>query len=222
MPNIVSNEFYHELLKCRLLPLFFNEDINIAQKITSACSSGGAKLLEFTNRGEGALDVFKKLRRFIDDKHIPLFLGAGSIMYSSDAVLFLSSGADFIVGPINNVEISRLCNQQKTAYIPGCLTPNEIFRAEEQGAEIVKIFPAGSIGGPEYIKNILGPMPRSKLLPTGGVEPERENLHSWFKAGAVAIGIGSKLIRQEWIKNNRYDLIQELTASVIGWLDELK
>lgn len=212
---------YQTLLQTRLLPLFFSADIETSQKVAKACADGGAKLLEFTNRGEGALEVFKGLKAYLQKKQIPLILGAGSIIDAPTAALFVANGADFIVGPSHEVEISRFCNRRKIAYIPGCQTIKEISLAEEYGAEVVKVFPGSCIGGPEFITSVLGPMPWSKLLPTGGVEPEKESIQSWLKAGAAAVGMGSKLVRKDWIRNNQYQKIEELVASVIGWITEL-
>lgn len=222
MSQISRLTVYQTLLESRFLPLFFDSNPDVAQNVTRSCVEGGARVLEFTNRGEDALEVFISLRKFIDQQKIPMILGVGSVVDSATAAVFIAYGADFIVGPSHDIGISCLCNKRKIAYIPGCQTVNEISRAEEYGAEIVKVFPGSCVGGPRFISNILGPMPWSRLLPTGGVEPEEESLHAWFKAGAAAVGMGSKLIRKEWVSTGQYGQIRELTAKVVKWIKHIQ
>ena len=175
-----------------LLPLFFHNDIDKAKAIVQSCINAGANTIEFVDRGEGALEVFKALK---DAFHLQLevFIGVGSIRNAAHAKQFIDAGADFIVSPVCKKEIAQICNQHDTLYIPGCGTVTEISNAEEWGATLVKLFPA-NVYGPAFIKAVKGPQPWTKIMPTGGVTTEESNLREWFDAGATCVGLGSKLI----------------------------
>ena len=178
---------YQTILNSGLVPLFFHSDVEVARQTIAACAEGGAKVVEFTNRGEGALGIFSDMAEKFHHTHPSLILGVGSILDAPTAALFIAQGARFIVAPTFNPEIALLCNRRKIAYIPGCATPTEISKAEEAGAEIVKVFPAS----PETIKAVLGPMPWSRLMPAGGVEATAESVNTWIRAGACGLGVGS-------------------------------
>jgi 2-dehydro-3-deoxyphosphogluconate aldolase/(4S)-4-hydroxy-2-oxoglutarate aldolase len=202
--------------------LFYNDDVDTAVEIVSALSRGGARIVEFTNRGEKALAVFTELLPRMAETDPDVILGAGSIVDASTAALFMAAGANFIVGPDHHPEISRLCNRRKIAYFPGCATETEIARAEEMGAEICKIFPGSSAGGPGFIKAVLAPCPWHSLMPTGGVEATEGSVGSWIKAGAVAIGMGSKLVTKEAVEENDFQGIATRTARVIAWIGKAR
>jgi catechol 2,3-dioxygenase-like lactoylglutathione lyase family enzyme len=127
------------------------------------------------------------------------------------------SGANFVVGSVLNPDLARLCNRRKVSYSPGCGSASEISTAEELGVEIVKIFPGDSVGGPKFVKSILGPTPWTRIMPTGGVEATRESIEAWFKAGVAAVGIGTNLIRKEWVQSGEYEKITKLGQKLIGW-----
>ncbi len=139
-------------------------------------------------------------------------------MDAPTAALYLASGASFVVGPNHNPDISRLCNRRKVLYMPGCATETEIANAEEMGAEICKIFPGETIGGPAFVKALLAPCPWHRLLPTGGVDATEESINGWIKAGAAAVGMGSKLVTAQALKERNFDLISQKTGQVIGWI----
>jgi 2-dehydro-3-deoxyphosphogluconate aldolase/(4S)-4-hydroxy-2-oxoglutarate aldolase len=181
------------LLESGLLPLFYDRDPEAAAGIADACSRGGARVLEFTHRGDHAQDVFADLAVHCAAKCRDLVLGAGSIRDPHTAALYLAAGANFIVGPFFNIEVARLCNAHKVAYLPGCATMTEIGAAEESGCEIIKVFP-GECLGPQFIRAVHGPSPMSRLLPTGGVSVTNDSIGGWVGAGAAAVGIGSDLI----------------------------
>ena len=203
-----------------LIPLFYHKDVEVAIKIIDACLEGGAKCIEFTNRGDGAHRVFEKITAHYKD-HPSLILGCGSIIDPATASLYIQIGTNFIVGPTLNENIAYICNQRKIAYIPGCGNVNEISQAEKLGVEICKYFP-GTVGGPQFVKNILGPMPWSRIMPTGGVTLEKTNIIDWFKAGVTAIGIGSSLVSKEAIKNKDYKTITKNTMQVLGWISSAR
>ncbi len=205
-----------------IVPLFYHEDIETVKKVVTACYDGGARVFEFTNRGDHAQDIFSELSKWIANTLPGMILGIGSIVDSGTASLFIQKGANFIVSPILNAEIGKVCNRRKIAWLPGCATLSEINYAEELGAEIVKIFPAAEVGGPNFVKSILAPCPWSSIMPSGGVSPEKENLTNWFRAGAHCVGMGSKLIVKN--KNNDFDYqtITNLTKSSIEIVNQLK
>jgi 2-dehydro-3-deoxyphosphogluconate aldolase/(4S)-4-hydroxy-2-oxoglutarate aldolase len=209
---------YQTILKSGLVPLFFHPDFETARRIVEACASGGATVVEFTNRGEDALTVFARLVESFKKDHPTLILGVGSVVDAPTAALYLAHGANYIVAPNFNPEVARLCNKRKVAYIPGAATPTEISTAEEAGAEIVKIFPPD----PELIRNVLGPMPWSRLMPSGGVEVNKDNVTRWIKAGACALGIGSHLVSRAALANRDFDSIREGTRSMLAWIQEAR
>jgi 2-dehydro-3-deoxyphosphogluconate aldolase/(4S)-4-hydroxy-2-oxoglutarate aldolase len=206
------------ILDTGLIPLFFHPDLEVARQTVVACADGGAKVVEFTNRGEGALAVFSVLAEKFRHTHPTLILGIGSVLDAATAALFIAQGARFIVGPTFNLEIALLCNQRKIPYIPGCATPTEISKAEEAGAEIVKVFPAS----PELIKAVLGPMPWSRLMPAGGVEAKPESVRTWIKAGACSLGVGSQLISKSFLATGDYEAIRQGVTNMLGWIQEAR
>ncbi len=218
MARFMRLEVTNTLLDTGLLPLFYNSEVETAIAVVAACARGGARLIEFTNRGEAAYPVFTELVRHFAQADPALILGIGSVVDAPTAALYLASGANFIVGPNLNPEISRLCNRRKVLYMPGTATENEISQAEELGAEIVKIFPGEAVGGPSFIKAVMAPCPWHRLLPTGGVDATEASVSEWVKAGAAALGMGSKLITAQALKAKNYDGISATAAEVIGWI----
>lgn len=204
-----------------LVPLFYNSDLEISKKVIQACYDGGARLLEFTARGDFAHEVFGELNKYVL-KHMPgLIMGVGSVTDAASASRFMALGANFIVTPVLREDIAIVCNRRKVLWSPGCGSLTEICRAEELGCEIVKLFPGG-IYGPEFVKAIKGPQPWTSIMPTGGVSPTQENLEGWFNAGVTCVGMGSKLIAKD--ANGHYNL-EKITADVhsaLAIIDGLK
>lgn len=204
-----------------MVPVFYHSDAQVASSVVEACAAGGAHCFEFTNRGDMAHEVFKELAiRFKSDDRV--ILGAGSIIDPATAALYIQLGANFIVGPVLNPEVAKLCNRRKVAYFPGCGSVSEISNAEELGVEICKIFPGGAIGGPAFVKDVLGPLPWSRLMPTGGVDTTEESVNSWFKAGVACVGMGSKLFPKETIESGKYGLITEKIKQVLQWIQKVR
>jgi 2-dehydro-3-deoxyphosphogluconate aldolase/(4S)-4-hydroxy-2-oxoglutarate aldolase len=205
-----------------LVPLFYHGDVDTSIKVIEALSAGGAKVIEFTNRGDRAFEVFRELVVHFAHSDPALVMGAGSILDPMTAGLYINLGADFVVGSVTNPEVARLCNRRKIAYFPGCATASEVSFAEELGVEICKIFPGSELGGPSFVKAILGPTPWTKLMPTGGVNATRENLKGWFDAGVVCVGMGSALVRSDLIKAQDWQSITDLTAECLAWIREIR
>lgn len=222
MARYTRLQVYNTMLSTGLVPLFYHDQPETAAEIVKAVSDGGARILEFTNRGEKALAVFSHLNTFIETNQLPIILGVGSVIDAPTAALYIAHGANFIVGPLFNLEVARLCNRRKIAYLPGCATVAEISAAEEAGVEIVKVFPGETVGGPSFIKAVLGPLPWSRLMPTGGVEATAESVQGWLKAGACCVGLGSNLVRKDWIASKNYRAMQETTAQILQWIAQVK
>lgn len=180
-----------------LVPVFYTPDINVATNIAGACVDGGARVIEFTNRGDRAIRVFTQLAEFRDVSRHEMVLGVGSVCDGATAAMYINAGADFVVGPVLDEDTARVCNKRKIPYCPGCGTVTEIHKAHALGAEICKIFPGAQVGGPAFVKAVKGPIPWTELMPTGGVAPTAESLTEWFSAGIACAGMGSKLITKE-------------------------
>ncbi|WP_430410215.1 bifunctional 4-hydroxy-2-oxoglutarate aldolase/2-dehydro-3-deoxy-phosphogluconate aldolase [Kordia sp.] len=204
-----------------MVPLFFNNDIEVSKKVLKACYDGGARLLEFTARGDFAHEVFGELTKYAIATLPGMIMGVGSVTDAAAASLYMSLGANFIVTPVLREDIAIVCNRRKVLWSPGCGSLTEIARAEELGCEIVKLFPGG-IYGSNFIKAIKGPQPWTSVMPTGGVAPTRENLEGWFNAGATCVGMGSKLMAKK--ENGDFDLekIEALTKEAIQIIKEVK
>jgi 2-dehydro-3-deoxyphosphogluconate aldolase / (4S)-4-hydroxy-2-oxoglutarate aldolase len=210
-------QVYTTILETGLIPLFYHSDAEVAAGVIRACLDGGARCLEFTNRGDGAHLVFAELvNRFKDDPR--LVLGAGTVIDAASAALFIQLGANFIIGPSFSPEVARLCNRRMVAYIPGCGTATEISNAQEMGAEICKVFPAEGLGGPGFVKAVRGPLPWSRLMPTGGVEADPENIRSWIDAGVACVGLGSKLIPAKLMASGDFSGLTASVRSILGWI----
>lgn len=198
-----------------LVPVFYHQDVEVAKQVVKACYDGGVRVFEFTNRGDFAHEVFGKLVKFAAKECPKMILGVGSIVDAPTATIYLQLGANFVVGPLLNPEIFKVCNRRSVLYSPACATTSEIGYAQELGADLVKIFPAGNVGGPSFVKNIKAPMPWTNVMVTGGVEPTEENLSKWFQAGVFCVGMGSNLFPKEVLKNKEWSKITELCKTSI-------
>lgn len=205
-----------------IVPVFYHADAEIGKRILKACYDGGARVFEFTNRGDFAHEVFVELVKYSAKELPEMILGIGSVVDAGTASLYIQNGTNFIVAPSLNPDVAKVCNRRKISWMPGCGSVSEISYAEELGAEIVKIFPATQVGGPEFIKAVKGPMPWSNIMPTGGVLPTKENISQWISAGAYCVGLGSQL----FVKNDKgeydYEKITETVTNSIQIIKELR
>lgn len=204
------------ILNTGIVPVFYHPDAEIAKHVINACYDGGIRAFEFTNRGDFAHEVFREISIYAKKELPDLVLGVGSVVDPGTTSLYLQLGADFIVSPVVNPEMAKVCNRRKIMWSPGCGSLTEISLAEELGAEIVKIFPASQVGGPGFVKSVLGPNPWTLIMPTGGVKPEEDNLKEWFESGVACVGMGSQLFQAEWIKNGDFHLITETARMSIA------
>jgi len=197
-----------------LVPLFYNSDIELSKKILKACYDGGARLMEFTARGDFAHEVFGELNKYALANLPGMIMGVGSVTDGAAASRFMALGANFIVTPVLREDIAIVCNRRKVMWSPGCGSLTEIAKAEELGCEIVKLFPGG-IYGPNFVKAIKGPQPWTSIMPTGGVSPTQENLEGWFNAGVTCVGMGSKLVKKDASGNYNLEQIESDTKSAL-------
>lgn len=204
-----------------LVPLFYDSDINTCKEVLDALYRGGARLLEFTARGDFAEEVFGQLNKYALATLPGMILGVGSVTDAAAASRFMALGANFIVTPVLREDIAIVCNRRKVMWSPGCGSLTEICRAEELGCEVVKLFPGG-IYGPDFVKAIRGPQPWTSIMPTGGVAPTKDSLEQWFKAGVTCVGMGSKLIKKD--ANGTFNLkeIEEGTRFALQIIQEVR
>ena len=221
MAQYTRHQVITEMHNSGMIPLFYDPVIEISKNIVQACYQGGARLLEFTHRGDFAHEVFRELIRFVNESLPGMIIGVGSVTDAASASHYLMNGANFIVTPVFREDIAIVCNRRKVLWSPGCGSLTEIAKAEEMGAEIVKLFP-GNIYGPEFVKAIKGPQPWTSIMPTGGVTTEKENLKVWFDAGVSCVGLGSKLISKELVKNQDYDQISNTIKKILALIQTLK
>jgi len=204
-----------------LVPLFYHTDVTLAKKVLKACYDGGARLMEFTSRGEHAFEIFGELNKYALKELPGMILGVGSITDAAMASLYMQLGANFIVTPVFREDIAIVCNRRKVLWSPGCASLTEIARAEELGCEIVKLFP-GEVYGPQFIKGIKGPCPWTSIMPTGGVTTEKDNLKNWFDAGAACVGIGSQLITNEILLSRDLDILEVQVRKTLATIKEVR
>ena len=204
-----------------MIPLFFNNDIELSKKVLKACYDGGAKLLEFTARGDFAHEIFRDLIKYTIKELPGMIMGVGSVSDAAQASLFISLGANFVVTPLLREDIATVCNRRKVLWSAGCGSLTEIARAEELGCEIVKLFP-GDIYGPQFVKSVKGPQPWTSIMPTGGVSPTEENLKGWFDAGVTCVGMGSKLISKDITANEDFAKLEMNVRKVLAIIKSLR
>jgi 2-dehydro-3-deoxyphosphogluconate aldolase/(4S)-4-hydroxy-2-oxoglutarate aldolase len=215
-----KQEAINLLLQQKMLPLYYHESEEVSLEILKALYNGGVRIVEYTNRGENALAIFKALRKVVNKDMPGLLLGIGTIKTKKQARKFIDAGADFIVAPTINEEVGEITQNEKLLWIPGCMTPTEIARAENAGAEVVKIFP-GNVLGPSYISALKELFPGLKFMPTGGVEAEEKNLKGWFDAGVVAVGMGSNLISKQASDNKEFEQIKTSAANAMDLIKRI-
>jgi 2-dehydro-3-deoxyphosphogluconate aldolase/(4S)-4-hydroxy-2-oxoglutarate aldolase len=192
------------MMEQQIIPVFYDPDPEVCRNVIQACANAGAKCVEFTNRGDFAASVFLDLARHFAVADPSVILGVGSIVDAPTAALYVANGARFVVGPLLNADVARFCNRRGIPYSPGCGSATEIGDAQELGCEIIKVFPGASVGGPDFVRSVMGPMPWTRIMPTGGVEPTEESLRQWFGAGIVACGVGSNLLTKELLRRKDY------------------
>jgi len=205
-----------------MVPVFYHKDLETCKQVLEACYKGGVRVFEFTNRGDFAHETFGALIKYVEQELPEMVLGIGSVVDAGTTSLYIQLGTNFVISPILNADMAKTCNRRKIMWTPGCGSLTEISYAEELGAEIVKIFPGSSVGGPKFVETIKGPFPWSSIMPTGGVEPTEENLKGWFKAGVTCVGMGSQLITKEIISGKDYASLEKNCKATLDIITKLK
>lgn len=204
-----------------VVPVFYHSNAEVAKHVMKACYEGGVRAFEFTNRGDFAHEVFAEIVKYAIQECPEMAVGAGSIVDAPTAALYIQSGASFIVGPLFNPKIAKTCNRRLVPYIPGCGSVTEVGYAQEAGCDVCKIFP-GDVLGTKLVKGLLAPMPWSKLMVTGGVEPTQENIASWMKAGVFCVGMGSKLFPKSKILEEDWNYITQACREALTFVANSK
>lgn len=214
-------EVVQQMKESGIVPLFYHSDSEVAKAVLKACYDGGARLMEFTNRGDFAIEIFTNLIKYALAELPGMILGVGSVTDAAAASQYMLAGANFVVTPVFREDIALVCNRRKVLWSPGCGSLTEIANAEEWGCELVKLFP-GSTYGPGFVKAIKGPQPWTSIMPTGGVSTEEENLRGWFDAGVTCVGMGSKLISKEILANKDYNALETEVRSVLELIRKIR
>ncbi len=204
-----------------MVPVFYNANLEISKQVLKACYDGGVRAFEFTNRGDFAQEVFGELVKFANAELPGMVVGIGSIVDPATAAMYIQLGANFVVGPLFNPEIAKVCNRRLIPYTPGCGSISEVGFAQEVGCDLCKVFP-GDVLGTAFVKGLKAPMPWSNLMVTGGVKPTKENLEGWFKAGVTCVGMGSNLFPKEVIAAKEWSKITDLCKGALDIIKEVR
>ncbi len=222
MAKFSKMEVMAAMQRTPMVPVFYDANAEVAKNVVKACYEGGVRCFEFTNRGDFAAEVFAQIVKFAAVECPEMIIGVGSIVDAPTAALYIQYGANFIVGPCMNAEVAKLCNRHLVPYVPGCGTVTEISYAQELGCDITKIFPAGCVGGPDFVKNIKAPLPWSNIMATGAVEPTEENLGAWFAAGVFSVGMGSKLFPKAELKAGNWAAVTEKCREALAIVEKVR
>ncbi len=221
MAKYTRTEVANVMKETGMVPLFYHPDVEIGKKTLKACYDGGARLIEFTSRGDFAFEIFGELNKFALKELPGMIMGVGSITDAGAASLYMQLGANFVVTPSLREDIAKVCNRRKVLWSPGCGSLTEINAAEELGCEIVKLFP-GDLYGPGFVKAIKGPQPWTSVMPTGGVSTEEANLKGWFDAGVTCVGMGSQLISKEVLAKEDYAGLEKTVRETLALIKKLR
>ena len=213
---------FNKIQVLSVIPVFYHSDVETAKQVVKACYEGGVRAFEFTNRGDFAHEVFGELNKWVARECPEMVMGVGSVVDPATAALYIQLGANFIVGPLFNPEVAKVCNRRLIPYTPGCGSVSEIGFAQECGCDLCKVFPAGNVGGPSFVKNVKAPMPWSMLMVTGGVEPTKDNLTAWIKAGVTCVGMGSNLFPKEVVAAKDWAWISNKCREAFGYIEEAR
>ncbi len=209
-------EVVEQIISTGVIAVIRLKDAQHLSKVIEAIRLGGVKSIEITMTVPNAVDIIGEMIRSVPSD---VLIGAGSVTEKNNALDVIKAGAKFVVGPVLNLDIIAACRDNDVACMPGCFSPTEILLGWNAGADIIKVFPATSLG-PKYFKDIAGPFPHIRLMPTGGVTIE--NVGDWVLAGAVAVGIGSDLLDKKAIEEERYEVLTERAQRLIKNFQEAK
>ncbi len=222
MSKYTRIEVFQTMQKTGVVPVFYHTDLEVCKAVVKACFDGGIRVFEFVNRGDFAHELFSELNKYALHELPGMMLGAGSIVEEATAALYIQAGANFIVSPLLNENMARICNRRKILWSPGCGTISEIGKAEELGAELVKVFPASEVGGPSFIKAVKAPCPWTNIMPTGGVTTEKENLQKWFDAGVTCVGMGSNLFPKTIMEAKNWEALKNNVKALMSTIQSVR
>lgn len=222
MAKYSRSEVFTAMKATGVVPVFFNANLEVSKNVLKACYDGGIRVFEFVNRGDFAHEVFSELNKFALKELPGMILGVGSLVEPATAALYIQAGANFVVSPLLNEEMAKICNRRGVAWAPGCGTISEINKAQELGAEIVKLFPASEIGGPSFVKAVKGPMPWTNIMPTGGVDTSESNLKGWFNAGVTCVGMGSNLFPKDIIEKGDFKALTQKVKELMITIEKVR
>jgi 2-dehydro-3-deoxyphosphogluconate aldolase/(4S)-4-hydroxy-2-oxoglutarate aldolase len=222
MAKYNRSEVFTAMKETGVVPVFFHADFDTCKNVVKACYDGGIRVFEFVNRGDFAHEIFSELNKYALKELPGMILGAGSLVEAGTTALYIQAGANFIVSPLLNEEMAKTCNRRGVAWSPGCGTISEIGKAQELGAEIVKLFPASEIGGPSFVKAVKGPMPWTNIMPTGGVDTSESNLKGWFSAGVTCVGMGSNLFPKDIMDSGNYAALTDKVKELMKTIQKVK
>ena len=200
-----------------MVPVFYNKDAETAKRVVKACYDGGVRAFEFTNRGDFAHEVFEEVVKFAAAECPDMAMGVGSIVDAPTASLYIQLGASFVVGPLFNADVAKVCNRRLVPYTPGCGSVTEVGMAQENGCDLCKVFP-GDVLGPKFVKGLKAPMPWSMIMVTGGVSPDEDNLTAWIKSGATCVGMGSKLFPKDVVAAGDWQKVSDKCSEALAYI----
>jgi len=215
-------EVFQAMKETGVVPVFFHADINVCKSVVKACYDGGIRVFEFVNRGDFAHETFAELNKYVLAELPGMIMGAGSIVEEVTTGMYIQAGANFIVAPLLNENMAKICNRRKVMWSPGCGTISEINKAQELGSDLVKVFPASQVGGPGFIKAVKAPMPWTDIMPTGGVSLDKDNLKGWFDAGVTCVGMGSNLFPKDVMEAQDWDKMTQMATELINTIKEVR
>ncbi|TRX70629.1 bifunctional 4-hydroxy-2-oxoglutarate aldolase/2-dehydro-3-deoxy-phosphogluconate aldolase [Carboxylicivirga sp. M1479] len=222
MAKYTRVEVYQAMKETGVVPVFYHANLDVCKAVVKACYNGGIRVFEFVNRGDFAHELFTEINKYALAELPGMIMGAGSIVEEGTTALYIQNGANFIVSPLLNEQMVKVCNRRKIMWSPGCGTISEINKAQELGAEVVKVFPASEVGGPSFVKAVKAPMPWTDIMPTGGVSCEKENLKEWFEAGVTCVGMGSNLFPKEIMDNKDWNSLEAKVKELIDTIISIK
>ena len=212
-----KREVFNRMVSEGLIPVIRVSSAGEAIDVAHAIKEGGVTLIEITMSVPGAIDAIKELtKKYKDD----IIMGAGTILDPETGRAALLAGAQFIVTPALNLELIQLAHRYSAVIVPGAMTPTEILTAWNAGADMVKVFPAAQLGGPEYIKALRGPLPQILYVPTGGVN--LQNAGAFIKAGSTALGVGGELVDKKAVKEKKFNVITDNTRAFLKAIREAR
>lgn len=222
MAKFSKIEVFQAMKDTGVVPVFFHADLEVCKAVVKACYDGGIRVFEFVNRGDFGHETFAELNKYALAELPGMIMGAGSIVEEVTTGMYIQAGANFIVAPLLNENMAKICNRRKVMWSPGCGTISEISKAQELGSDLVKVFPASQVGGPGFIKAVKAPMPWTDIMPTGGVTLEKDNLKGWFDAGVTCVGMGSNLFPKDVMESQDWAKMTQMATDLIQTIKEVR